>query len=214
VAALACWTESAGLDRQVQANIDFECLTVPVPPSPEDKSMPTLHVDEDVCAYLLRNTSRFGETESEILRRLLGLPNPQAPNRGTSGNGKQQPIRAEESNGLALLEFVRSGEFRVASDATKRYLAILGKAFEQNADRFGEVRDAVAGRNRIYFSRDRAEISRSGRSAAPQQIPGSPYWALTNENVARKRRMLRQVLEFLEYPSTVIEDVVSTLPGR
>jgi negative modulator of initiation of replication len=177
--------------------------------------MPTLNVDEDVYAHLLRNTSRFGETESEILRRMLSLPNPQVTERVSSGNGKQQPIRAgDEAKGPALLEFVRSGEFRVASDATKRYLAVLAKTFEQNEDRFAEVREAVAGRNRIYFSSDRAEISASGRSAAPQQIPGSPYWALTNENVARKRRMLRQVLEFLEYPAAVIEEVVSSLPRR
>jgi negative modulator of initiation of replication len=177
--------------------------------------MATLQVDDDVYQFLLRNTSRFGETESEILRRLLQIPLP------SNGNGRgSRPLSppgttdAVDLRSQELLRFVRAGEFRVVSDANKRYLTVLGKVNEQNPTRFAEIRQAVSGRNRIYFSARREDITASGSSTGPQQIPGSSYWALTNENVIRKRRMLQQVLEYFEYDPGVIEEVVSTLQKR
>jgi negative modulator of initiation of replication len=176
--------------------------------------MRTLQVEDDVYFFLLRSTSRFGETESETLRRLLRISrrNP-AHEPEPSSNGSVAPER-QDPRSKELLTYIRGGGFRVASDATKRYLAILGKVHEQNAANFVRIRESVSGRNRIYFSEDRQDIAGSGSSTMPQRIPGSTYWALTNENVNRKRRMLKQVLEFFEYDPAVIAEATSTLQGR
>jgi negative modulator of initiation of replication len=171
-----------------------------------------LQVEEDVYLYLLRHTNRFGESASETLRRLLGIPEPSTqPEVDASDNSST--FEATSGKSSDLLAFVGGGDFRVASDATKRYLAILGKVYEHNTNTFSRLRESVSGRNRIYFSEKRQDIAAAGTSTMPQQIPGSTYWALTNENVGRKQRMLRQVLEFFEYDPPVINKVVAALRG-
>jgi hypothetical protein len=48
-----------------------------------------------------------------------------------------------------------------------------------------------------YFGKSREEIERSGTSTQPRNIPGSPYWVMTNSPTHQKKQMLRDALKLL-----------------
>src|SRR5687768_6464185 len=102
--------------------------------------MHTVELDDDVYTFLLRQTVRFGETISETLRRIHGI--------GTSneinGNG-DSALAGANLKSAEMLVFLRNGDFRVLTDATSRYLAILGKIAEQNPKEFFKIETAVSG---------------------------------------------------------------------
>jgi negative modulator of initiation of replication len=170
----------------------------------------TIEIDDDIYEFLLRNAIRIGETASDILRRVLPISAGQDSN--LSGNGQRADAGADALiKSSELRDYLRSGEFRSQADATKRYLTILGKVHAQNRDDFGKVQQAVSGRQRTYFSQRRADLEASGQRVHPRKIPGSNFWALTNENTRRKRRMLRQVLLLFGYTPEAIEVADSAL---
>ena|SRR5438132_739298 len=160
--------------------------------------MRTIEIDEDIYSYLLRNTTVFGERESSVLRRLLGLAPTAAPRSdaaSTPGSGVDDPARR-------LLEFVESPAFGAHRDATNQFLEVLGFLSELHGATFDKVLE-VRGRSRSYFGRSRDDVAHSGTHTYPQRIPKSDYWVMTNAATYQKRTIIQRALVSLGYDRQV-----------
>ena len=147
--------------------------------------MRTIEIDEDIYVYLLSKTAQIGESASSILRRELKL-NGQEPEKG--------PLSAASHE---LGPFLHSPTMRFGN-ATDKFLAVLAEVHQYSPKDFEKVL-SIQGRGRVYFARSKAEITRSGRSTQPRQIPGTSFWVMTNSPTPQKRAMLRKALELLGY---------------
>jgi len=153
--------------------------------------MATIEIDQDIHDYLLKRVKGFGETASDVLRRELGL------------NGADPVASSSVRTGHELAEFLGSPKFRHARGVVGRFLEILSAVYAQDKTKFDIVL-AIQGRGRKYFAKSEAEIEKSGNSTQPRQVPGSPYWVMTNSPTRQKKEMLREVLEGLGYSQEAI----------
>lgn len=94
--------------------------------------------------------------------------------------------------------------------AVDKFLYFLGAAYSQKRGEFETVL-AIQGRDRKYFAKSEGEIENSGQSTQPRNIPGSPYWVMTNSPTPQKRQMLRDALSLLGYSETAISAAVGTI---
>ncbi len=160
--------------------------------------MATIEIDQEIHDYLLTRVKVFGETASDVLRRELGL------------NGvnlvSSNPIKA----GHELAEFLESPRFRHARGVVGKFLEILSAVYARDKANFDIVL-AIQGRGRTYFAKSEAEIEKSGNSTQPRQVPGSPFWVMTNSPTRQKKEMLREVLDGLGYSQEAIRAAVSEL---
>ena len=141
--------------------------------------MRTIEIDDDLYTYIASQTKEIGETAADILRRLLSAS--RAPN-GGAANGQHELAQVLENPCL---------KFKSAVD---KFLFILGEAYKKKPDTFKKIL-AIQGRGRKYFATNKSEIEASGNSTQPKQIPGTPYWVMTNSPTPQKATMLRQALE-------------------
>ena len=159
--------------------------------------MKNIEIDEDIYAYLASKTMHIGESASNILRRELGL----------NGQGFKKEISAAGTHGLSA--FLSGPKMRFGN-ATDKFLALFGEVHRQKPEEF-EMVLSIRGRDRVYFARSEEEITRSGRSTQPLQIPGTPYWAMTNSPTPQKKRMLSKALEPLGYSEAAIIEAVKAI---
>ncbi len=160
--------------------------------------MTTIDIDQDIYDYLIKRVKNFGETASDVLRRELGL------------NGKSKPATDVHDNNHELSEILESSKVKHARGVVGRFLEILSAAYEQNENKFDLVLD-LQGRDRIYFAESKEAIESSGNSTQPKQIPGSPYWVMTNSPTPQKEEMLRDVLIGLGYSQDAARAAVKTI---
>jgi len=158
----------------------------------------TIQIEDDIYQHLLSKVTRFGESESDVLRRELGIP----------ANRNSKP--AEPSHRHELTDLLESPEIRHARGVVGKFLAVLGRAYAQKKNDF-ELVLAFQGRGRTYFAKSREEIMKSGNSTQPRQIPGSPYWVMTNSPTPQKKSMLREVLEALGYSPEAVKAAVNVI---
>jgi negative modulator of initiation of replication len=156
--------------------------------------MPLLEIDEDVYQYLLQRAVRIGEDGSSILRRELNLPDPaEDQDEGTSSTP------AEPDHKDALTAFISSPQMLRYRTVTRKFLLLLSFLAKEHGSDFERV-FTVRGRRRVYFAKTRDEIATSGTSLHPQQIPGTPYWAMTNADSRQKWQIVFEVMRVLGYP--------------
>lgn len=159
--------------------------------------MKTLEVDDDVYSYIASNTRQIGETASSILKRLLGV--------GDS-NPSAEASKVEEHEFKAFLD---AGKLMYGSD-TDKFLRVLAEAHRQKPNEFAIALE-IRGRDRIYFARTSREISDSGNSTHPKQIPSTRYWVMTNSKTHQKKTMLRQVLAGMRFSQAACNEVCKSL---
>jgi len=152
-------------------------------------------LDEDVYAYIAKQTSVIGESASDILRRLLSVP-------GESPVGQKQ----SQPGGHELTEVLAHPIFHSKSTAVNRTLFLLSEIYKAKGKEFEKVL-SFGGRDRRYFGKSREEISKTGRSTYPQRIPGTPYWFMTNSPTPAKIALLDDVMRALGYSSVAIDAV-------
>lgn len=162
--------------------------------------MRTIEVEDDVYVYIAQNTQEIGEPASNILRRLLRLPNGAAL---TSGHDK--PAQDHEFTAV-----MTSPRFLMQTAAVDKFLYFLGVAFSQKKSDFEKVLE-IQGRDRKYFAKSEEEVEKSGNSTQPRNIPGTSYWVMTNSPTAQKRQMLRDALKLLGYSDAAISAATSTI---
>lgn len=161
--------------------------------------MQTIEIEEDIHNYLLSKVKVLGETASDVLRRELGL-----------GVSVPTVPASAKTNTHELTGAIESPSFRMARGVVGKFLELLSYAYQDKGDDF-ELVLAVQGRGRVYFAKSKAEIESSGNSTQPKQIPGSPYWVMTNSPTPQKRVMLREVLKALGYSSKAINAAVQAI---
>lgn len=168
--------------------------------------MPLLDIDEDVYQYLLSRAVRIGESGSAILRRELGLPEP-------NGRGSTEGVRGAQSKAPeveAIEGLIADPRFAGQRVVTKKYLSLLGHLAEMHGEDFERVL-SIRGRQRVYFAKNQQEIAKSGKSLHPRKIPGTNYWAMTNADTAHKQDIMAEVLKVLGYPKGTIVQVRGAL---
>lgn len=157
--------------------------------------MQLVPIEDDVYDYLRRNVKVLGEDASSILRRLLNLPVHAKPNvsetKPTTG-ATRAPL------GGALGECLNNPRFAVERDTVGRFLFILGWLANKHPDTFPQVLQ-LRGRKRSYFGKSASELNETGESMYPQNIPGSKFWVVTNNDTPKKQRVLADVMRLLGY---------------
>ena len=161
--------------------------------------MRTIEIDDDVYLHIAQNTHEIGEPASKILRRLLGLSRAMpAPLQGIVGAGHE------------LAAAISDPKFLMQTAAVDRFLYFLGVAFIQKRTDFEKVL-MIQGRDRKYFAKSKEEVEKSGNSTQPRNVPGTPYWVMTNSPTIQKRQMLRDALKLLGYSEAAINAAESTI---
>lgn len=170
----------------------FELIPTPV--------MKTITIEEDVYDHIMDQVASSGQDPSAVLRDELGIPTP-SENRPENGEDERQISEGSRE----LEEYLDSSRPEAHSTAAGRYLAILSEVYDQNADLFEEVEERVTGQSRKYFSKSADELASSGSSVNPKQIPGTPYYATTNNSTSKKQERIERVLRLLGYDDRVIQ---------
>jgi len=175
--------------------------------------MKQLQIDDELYAYIASHTQHIGESASEILRRLLGLSGREA----SEAPPTQMPPRSETSNSTPSEGSVMSSEASVFDRLTQadltaqkgkvgQFLYILSMLHACHPEHFTQVL-TIRGRDRLYFATNEAELTKSGNSTNPKQIPGTGFWVITNSNTTKKKSMLTRVAEALGYSSAEQEKI-------
>jgi negative modulator of initiation of replication len=98
----------------------------------------------------------------------------------------------------SVFDLINKEELAMQRGAVGRFLLILAALYRLHNQQFVKV-TGIRGRDRLYFAASESELSASGSSTKPRQIPESPYWVITNSNTTRKKMMLTEVSIALGY---------------
>ncbi|MDG6894362.1 replication initiation negative regulator SeqA [Volucribacter amazonae] len=108
-----------------------------------------------------------------------------------------------------LRALLQSADFVEENKAVVRFLAVLNLLYRTNPERFAQATESLQGRTRVYFARDESTLLAAGNHTKPKQIPDTPYWVITNTNSGRKMLMLEGVMQSMQLPEDLIEQVRS-----
>ena len=160
--------------------------------------MKTIEVSDDTYAALEAQVKGFGDSAEKVIRRLL---------QKSDAYSNSRPARAVTT---ALGSFVSSNEFK-HQNGKGRYLALLGFLHRAAPGKFDQL-DGLRRGKRVQLSRDHLKIERSGKSTFPEQIPGTPFWALTNLSNRSKRDVVFSAFSKLGYSDDDIRVAVQSIP--
>lgn len=185
--------------------------------------MKKIEIDDELYQYIASRTQSIGETASDILRRLLRLPeSPQpfvlvqehminelkelakTPSRATLA--KKDESNAEKT-ATQLENILNSEHFMNENKNVVRFITLLATLYRANPEAFAKATENIRGNERIYFSQSEEEILATGSGVKAKQIPDSPFWVITNNNTARKGLILKGIMESMSVPQNLIERV-------
>jgi negative modulator of initiation of replication len=175
--------------------------------------MQTIEIEDDVYGFLLRSTSRFGESPSDILKRLLKLADSRGPQGATTGKvvtAQATLASTKGGNDDSVVAFLNSAAFLVHGNAVGRFLAVLSWLCKQSPEKFEKVL-LLNGRKRRYFAKSAEELEASGNSVMPKRIPDTPFWVFTNSPTQLKKQVVADVMRVLGYDSSTTRSVVDAL---
>lgn len=193
--------------------------------------MKNIEIDEELYQYIASNTQFIGESASSILRRLLNLTMDENLVEDivlTAADNKEEPaeslplqveetIESEETEVIVeeliespsienVLNYINKEELAMQRGAVGRFLLILAALYRVHNEGFSVVSE-IRGRDRLYFAKSKDELSASGSSTKPLQIPDSPFWVMTNSNTTRKKMMLTKASLMLGYTNEDAEEI-------
>ena len=193
--------------------------------------MKNIEIDEELYQYIASNTQFIGESASSILRRLLNLTMAENPiddivvalSDDKEDAVESLPLQIEkniESEEAELIEeeviespsienvlnYINKEELAMQRGAVGRFLLILAALYRVHNESFSVVSE-IRGRDRLYFAKSKDELSASGSSTKPLQIPDSPFWVMTNSNTTRKKMMLTKASLSLGYTNEDAEKI-------
>ena len=105
-----------------------------------------------------------------------------------------------------VLNYINKEELAMQRGAVGRFLLILAALYRVHSEGFSVVSE-IRGRDRLYFAKSKDELSASGSSTKPLQIPDSPFWVMTNSNTTRKKMMLTKASLALGYSDIDAEQI-------
>lgn len=180
--------------------------------------MKTIQVDDELYRYIASHTLDFGESASDILRRMLKLP-ASLPVDTTilvketlPGDNTRAPvIKTGRERVRAVRELLLSDEYAEQKRAVNRFLMVLSTLYMLEASAFAAATESLHGRTRVYFASDEVTLLHNGNQTKPKQVPGTPYWVITNTNTGRKRGMIEHIMQSMQFPTELIEKVCGTV---
>ncbi len=179
--------------------------------------MKYIEIDEELYRHIASKTERIGESASDILRRLLGLDvetvDVPAPEHISQPSSESQPVSPVVNKQLATGELNVEGLINQQSlaeqkGAVGRFLFCLEAIYNVTGEQFDQVLQ-VQGRDRLYFATSKDSLLKASKSANPKEIGQSGFWVTTNNNTAKKRTILSEVLQQFGVDADQIEQVVS-----
>jgi len=178
--------------------------------------MKTIEVDEDLYRYIASHTQHIGESASDILRRMLKF-NMQANGRAPAAIAAE-PVPPQADTFAPVRDKIRSMRELLLSDsyaeqrkAVDRFMLVLSQLYTLSPADFAEAADILRGRTRTYFAGDEQTLLQNGNHTKPKQVPGTPYWVITNTNTGRKRGMVEHIMLAMQFPVELTEKVCGTI---
>lgn len=197
--------------------------------------MKNIEIDEELYQHIVSNTQFIGESASSILRRLLSLTVVENSIEATEHSAIESTLEKVVENTSAIVEestvsqeslvevlpitktidlpsienvlnYINKEELAMQRGAVGRFLLILAALYRVHNEHFAVVSE-IRGRDRLYFATSKDELSASGSSTKPLQIPDSPFWVMTNSNTTRKKMMLTKASLALGYSDEDAEQI-------
>ena len=103
----------------------------------------------------------------------------------------------------ALLDFLKSPEVLAKANPTEGYLLILSYLCKRHGELFDGV-PAIFGETRKNIARSEVELGDRKKGVRPKRIPGTKFWADTNNPTDRKGVILARVLRRLGYGDSAV----------
>src|SRR5437764_135718 len=138
--------------------------------------MRTIQIEDDVYRAL-KGIGELGEDASSILRRILGNTESDAglDAHQAEGNDEGSAAPSGEPKRSDIYEALQDSRFSIRRTAVDRFLFLLSWINAKRPEKFKAV-VGLGGRSRRYFAHNAADLSASGSSVNPQQIPDSDFW--------------------------------------
>ncbi len=185
--------------------------------------MKTIEVDDELYRYIASHTLHIGESASDILRRMLNfsagqqiaipaaaVETPKEPVVDQNTPSKA-PVERAKDKVRAMRELLLSDEYAEQKKAVNRFMLVLSTLYGLDAGTFAEATESLHGRTRVYFASDEQTLLANGNQTKPKQVPGTPYWVITNTNTGRKCSMIDHIMQSMQFPSELIEKVCGTI---
>ena len=188
--------------------------------------MKTIEVDDELYTYIASHTKHIGESASDILRRMLkfsaAAPSASpvakaapavktAPAPAATPAVEAKPVNPAKDKVRAMRELLLSDEYADQKRAVNRFMLVLSTLYSLDAKGFADATESLHGRTRVYFAEDSKTLLQSGNQTKPKQVPGTPYWVITNTNTGRKCGMIEHIMQSMQFPTELIEKVCGTI---
>lgn len=181
--------------------------------------MKTIEVDDELYTYIASHTEHIGESASDILRRMLkfsAAAQSAAPVTKAAPAAAVSPAPDVVSNPVkdkvrAMRELLLSDEYADQKRAVNRFMLVLSTLYSLDAKGFADATESLHGRTRVYFAADAKTLLQSGNQTKPKEVPGTPYWVITNTNTGRKCGMIEHIMQSMQFPAELIEKVCGTI---
>ena len=177
--------------------------------------MKTIELDEDLYRYIASHTQHIGESASDILRRMLNVK-ARTDETPAPADTSATPSKADTSSPArdrvrSMRELLLSDDYAEQRKAVDRFMLVLSTLYSLSPTAFAEAADILHGRTRTYFAADEQTLLQNGSHTKPKQVPGTPYWVITNTNTGRKRGMVEHIMLAMQFPVELTEKVCGTI---
>jgi len=158
--------------------------------------MKTIEIEDDLYKYILNNIEAFGETPSQILRRLLALPqstnlqqtvNPTEtvtdnieasdPDPELVSSKKMQPSTSKTDNSApvhqTISQLFEDPAFKSESVITNKFMMMLSTMYFEKKSLFIEAAETTKGRTRAYLGTDLEGLLNSDNEEEVAQFKAS-----------------------------------------
>ncbi|WP_213992796.1 replication initiation negative regulator SeqA [Sodalis sp. dw_96] len=175
--------------------------------------MKTIELDEDLYRFIASHTQHIGESASDILRRMLKFtPSANEPARSASDTPVKTDAPAPARDRVrAMRELLLSDVYAEQRKAVDRFTLVLSTLYSLSPTDFADAADVLRGRTRTYFAGDEHTLLQNGSHTKPKQVPGTPYWVITNTNTGRKRGMVEHIMLAMQFPVELTDKVCGTI---
>ena len=166
------------------------------------------------------HTKHIGESASDILRRMLkfsAVSQPVAPVAKAAPAPAPTPVaEVKPANPLkdkvrAMRELLLSDEYADQKRAVNRFMLVLTTLYSLDSKAFAEATESLHGRTRVYFAEDERTLQKNGKQTKPKQVPGTPWWVITNTNTGRKCSMIEHIMQSMQFRAELMEKVCGTI---
>lgn len=185
--------------------------------------MKYIEVDEELYRHIASKTEQIGESASDILRRILGLQVnsvvEDAPEEIShpSLEVESKPEKVVQKPAAKLAKPVSDFSTLIDAEllanqkgAVGRFLFILDTVYLASPKQFEQVLQ-IQGRDRLYFATSKDALLKASKSANPKEIGQSGFWVTTNNNTAKKRTILSEVLMQFGTDEAQISEIIAKI---